>query len=337
MTSISVSVVIPSYNGGRLLPQAIDSILAQTVVPSEIVVVDDGSTDDTQARLAPYASRIRCIRQENRGVSAARNRGLRETSGQFIAFLDADDVWHPRKLELQLAAFEVWPELGLLGTGQFDWPTAAFPELDLSRSASLVPVTWWQLAVKNHLTSSSVVARRRVFDLAGEFDTNMQGPEDRDQWLRIAEIAPVAYLDHPLTGYRIVPGSVSQEAQKCHAGMLRILQKLDERGAWRGRWLVRRKAYSYVHHACSYLYSLQKRYGIALSLSLKSLVLYPIPFQRGELTNFERPLRAAVIFLRMLKIKPPEPPPVRSLADGSPDALTAMKMGEASPSLEVVQ
>ena len=135
MNSPKVSVVIPSYNLGRLLTQAIDSVLAQTVVPSEIIVVDDGSTDDTQVRLEPYSGRIRCIRQGNRGVSAARNRGIREASGQLIAFLDADDVWHPRKLELQLAAFEDRPDLGLLGTGQFDWPTTAFPEMELDAPA----------------------------------------------------------------------------------------------------------------------------------------------------------------------------------------------------------
>ncbi|APW59898.1 glycosyltransferase family 2 protein [Paludisphaera borealis] len=332
-----VSVVIPSYNRGRLLTQTIDSVLRQTVVPSEIIVVDDGSTDDTEARLVPYAGRIHYIRQDNQGVSAARNRGLRKASGQLIAFLDADDVWHPRKLEMQLAVFDGRPDLGLLGTGQFDWPTTAFPEVDPNDSGPLIPVTWWQLAVKNYLTTSSVVARRRVLDLAGDFDTKMQGPEDRDLWLRVAEVAPIAYLNRPLTGYRIVPGSVSQQAQVCQAGMLRILQKLDDRRSWRGRWLVRRKAYSYVYHACSYLHSLQKRYPTALAFALKSLVWYPIPFRRGELTPCERPRRAAVIFLRMLRLKPPEPAPGQSLADGSPDILAAMNVDEPSHSLEVVQ
>ena len=98
----SVSVVIPSFNCGSFVSQAIDSVLAQTCAPAEVIVVDDGSTDDTAERLEPYMDRIRYVFQENRGVSAARNRAVAESRGHCVAFLDADDVWHPRKLELQL-------------------------------------------------------------------------------------------------------------------------------------------------------------------------------------------------------------------------------------------
>jgi hypothetical protein len=237
---------------------------------------------------------------------------------------------------MQLAAFEDRPDLGLLGTGQFDWPSTSFPKVDPDDPGPLVPVTWWQLAVKNRLTTSSVVARRRVLDLAGDFDTRMQGPEDRDLWLRAAEVASIAYLDRPLTGYRIVAGSVSQQARTCQEGMLRILRNLDERRAWRGRWLVRRKAYSYVYHACSYLHSLQRRNPTALALSLRSLACYPLPFDRGELTPFERPQRAAVMLLRLLRIKPTETP-AHSQHDGSPDDLAAMNPGETPRSLEVLK
>lgn len=334
MNSPAVSVIIPSYNRGHLLTRAIDSVLAQSVVPSEIIVVDDGSTDDTQARLVPYAGRIRCFIQDNRGVSAARNRGLREASGELIAFLDADDVWHPLKMELQLAAFEARPDLGLLGTGQFDWPAEAFPAVGLDDPGPLIPVTWWQLAVKNHLTTSSVVARRRALDLAGGFDTMMQGPEDRDLWLRVAEVAPIAHLGRPLTGYRIVPGSISQQARACQAGMLRILGKLDERRAWRGRWLVRRKAYSYVYHACCYLYSRQGRHLRAFALALRSLAWYPLPFRRGELTPFERPRRAVVILLRMLRLKGPEAESPQPSTDGPPDAPTSTDLDARPRPLE---
>src|SRR5712664_3388839 len=102
MNTVPVSVIIPTYNCARFVVEAIESVLAQTVVPTEIVVVDDGSVDDTQERLRSYHGRIRYFRQGNGGVSAARYRGMREAQQEFIAFLDADDVWHPRKLELQL-------------------------------------------------------------------------------------------------------------------------------------------------------------------------------------------------------------------------------------------
>src|SRR5262245_15747118 len=127
MTSDSVSVVIPTYNCGRLVTEAVDSVLGQTVPPAEVIVVDDGSQDDTAERLAAYAGRVRYLRQENQGVAAARNCGVAASGGEVVAFLDADDVWHPRKLEFQLAALDRHPGLGLLGTGSFDWPAAAWP------------------------------------------------------------------------------------------------------------------------------------------------------------------------------------------------------------------
>jgi glycosyltransferase involved in cell wall biosynthesis len=114
-----VSVVIPTYNGGAYISQAIDSLLAQTLPPAEIIVVDDGSTDDTRGALAPYGASIRYFRQQNRDVFAARNRGVEKAKHELIAFLDSDDVWHPRKLELQTKGFMSVPGLGILGISCF--------------------------------------------------------------------------------------------------------------------------------------------------------------------------------------------------------------------------
>ena len=97
--------MIPTYNRGHLVGEAVASVLGQTVPPLEVIVVNDGSTDDTRHRLQPYLSHVTYLYQTNQGVSAARNHGIGESRGDFIAFLDSDDVWHPRKLELQLEAF----------------------------------------------------------------------------------------------------------------------------------------------------------------------------------------------------------------------------------------
>jgi glycosyltransferase involved in cell wall biosynthesis len=302
MNTAPVSVVIPTYNSGHLVTQAIESALSQGLPPREILVVDDGSTDDTARRVSVYPH-VRYLPQPNQGVSAARNTGVRAASQEFVAFLDADDVWHPCKLELQMEVFERHPELGIVGAHQFDWPASSFPEI-ATHSPRLEFVTWSDLVVKNRLHTSSLVVRREVLRQAGEFDTAIQGPEDRDLWLRVVEFAPVCNLELPLLGYRDVPGSVSKQAARCKAGMLRILQKIDERNVWRGRWLLRRKAYSYVYHSCAYIYGAGELYREALRCSLLSLAWYPLPYLGSERgMSFERPKRFFVNLARWLGLK----------------------------------
>ncbi len=322
MRDAPVSVVIPSFNSAHLVTQAIESVLAQTVVPAEVLVVDDGSADDTRERVAPYAPRVRYLHQSNQGVSAARNRGVAAATQPFVAFLDADDVWHPHKTELQMGAFERHPELGLVGTGHFAWPADSFPDVGGGGTGAITSVSWSQLVVRNYLSTSSIVARRAVLREAGPFDTAMQGPEDRDLWLRVAETAPVANLELPLMGYRDVQGSVSKQGARCQAGMLRILEKLDERAAWGGRWLLRRKSYSYVYHACACIYAGAGEHAESLSCSLKSLLWYPLPYGRGEVTTRgERLRRLLVNFLRWAGLKRgPTPRPTAPRRAG-PEAL----------------
>src|SRR5438034_9298591 len=113
----TVSVIIPTYNYARYLAAAIESALAQTYAPLEIIVVDDGSTDDTLRILGAYGNRLRVLRQANQGAGAARNAGIAAARGEYVAFLDSDDLWHPRKLELQLARFASDPDLGLVHCG----------------------------------------------------------------------------------------------------------------------------------------------------------------------------------------------------------------------------
>jgi glycosyltransferase involved in cell wall biosynthesis len=290
MTAAPVTVVVPTYNSGHLVGDAVASVLAQTVRPEAVIVVDDGSTDDTAERLARYEARVHTIHQPNQGVSAARNRGLREARSGFVAFLDADDVWHPRKLELQLSILRARPDIGLLGTGTYPWPGEA-PELPGEPATGrLVPVPWERLAVRNGFVTSSVLIRRTVLDRVGEFDTHLQGPEDHDLWLRVSEVAPTGNLDLPLTGYRDVPGSLSKQARRMEEGMLRIIAKLAERGAWRGRRWLRRKAYSMVYHQSAYMYGQAGAHKTAVTRSLQALACYPWPYPSAECkAAFERP------------------------------------------------
>lgn len=301
----SVSVVIPTYNAGRYVTQAIDSVLAQTPQPTDILVIDDGSTDDTEERLQPYRNRVRYLPQRNQGVSASRNRGIAEAHGDFVAFLDADDVWHPRKLELQMQVFARRPELSFLSAQRFPWPVPAFPEVDVADPCPfLVTIPWARMVVQNQLDTSSIVCRRELLNEVGPFDTRMQGPEDHDLWVRIAERTPITHLNLPLLGYRQVPGSLSKHAERMWAHKHIMLGKVDERGAWGKHRLLRRKAYSYVNYSCSFIYAEAGCHGMALTCLLRSLARFPLPYARDEVpTTFARPKAAVVAFLRLLGLR----------------------------------
>lgn len=303
----SVSVIIPTYNSGQMVTQALESVLAQTFPASEIIVVDDGSTDDSSRSLQPFLGRIRYISQHNQGASAARNRGIQECQGDLIAFLDADDFWHPRKLELQMHVLSRRPEVGLLGTSTFEWPTSTIPTIDRSPLESTVPMRWEQFVLKTLLYPSTVVTRRSVLQEAGGFDIGLRCSEDRDLWLRIAELSQVAKLDLPLTGYRFVPGSLSQQLDALKDGGEKLLRKLDERRAWKGRRLLRRKAYSFFNYQCSYEYSAKGNQGGALVSLLKSFAWYPLPYGPVEVGgSLVRLKRLGVFLLRMLRLKSQE-------------------------------
>ena len=306
-TDPSISVVIPTYNCARWLGEAVESALAQSLPPKRIIIVDDGSTDDTAERVAAYRDHpiVQYVRQPNQGVSAARNTGLSRAAGDFIAFLDADDVWQPRKLELQYAALSRHPELALLGTAVFDWPAETMPKLPDVGDLPIQPVRWEALVVKNYFATSSMLVRRQAIESVGPaaFDTALQGPEDYDLWLRIAEQWDVANLNVPLTGYRSVVGSLGKQAVTMEAGMGRILEKLAERGAWigPGRRMLRRKAYGYFYCSCAYMRAMADNRMMALCRVVRSIVSYPLPFGRGEVRDrFIRPKLLGTAMLSLL-------------------------------------
>jgi glycosyltransferase involved in cell wall biosynthesis len=293
----TISVVIPTFNSAGLVTDAIDSALAQSRPPTEVIVVDDGSTDDTAKRLACYGPRIRYIHQPNGGVSAARNRGVAEAAAEYVAFLDADDVWHPRKLERQVAALAAQPGCVLLGTHTYDWP-GTHPE---ATSGEVQPVFWERLAVRNELVTSSLLARRDTLSAVGPFDTRLQGPEDHDLWIRLAEVGPVGILAAPLTGYRDVPDSLSKHARRMEEGMWRIVRKLADRGAWSGRPLLRALARSVVHHRCAYMYASAGEYPRAVWRAVCGMVTYPLPYPAGTTPPLERSKRLARVVAGWLR------------------------------------
>lgn len=201
-----VSVVIPTFNCGRFIALAVESALGQTVRPAEVIVIDDGSTDDTEAVVGGFGDKIKYIKQANAGVSAARNRGVAESSSEFIAFLDADDIWGPTKLEKQLKVIKSDAEIGLVHCGmrEFDSETGETIKEHLDGMSGWVAdrILLFERPVIIGYGGTILIRRRAHFD-AGGFDPNLIVGEDMDYCYRIASLFKVGFVREILVDYRM--------------------------------------------------------------------------------------------------------------------------------------
>jgi glycosyltransferase involved in cell wall biosynthesis len=222
-----VSVVIPTHNGARHLAEAIESALAQTHPAVETIVVDDGSADDTPAIIARYAGRVHALRQENRGVSAARNAGLAVAHGAYVAFLDHDDRMLPEKLAKQSALLDARPDVGIAYSGWWfiDAAGRRLPATGWSRrEGDLLPDL---LRLENPIFLPSVLVRRALVDAVGGFDERLRRSEDWDLWLRLGRRGVRwALVDEPLAEYRLHPGQKHRDTRRRLAAQLEILDRL---------------------------------------------------------------------------------------------------------------
>ncbi|MEY4673725.1 MAG: hypothetical protein RL148_1509 [Planctomycetota bacterium] len=219
-----IAVVVPAFNASRFLGVTLDSLRNQTLPPTEVVVVDDGSTDDTVAIARRMGAKV--VSQAQRGPGAARNRGIAETSATWIAFCDADDWFAPNKLERQ---FHTVKHLGAQCISTDAWLVEADKVVRCKNSKKVVPaaVTMEAMLRSNPVICSTVLARREAIDQAGMFDESPElvATEDYDLWLRMAFREPIAYLDEPLTFYRSHAGSLGSNARFL-AGIDRIMEKV---------------------------------------------------------------------------------------------------------------
>ena len=310
MSDPLVTVVIPSYNYGHFVTQAVDSALAQTYPRREIVVVDDGSTDDTAQRLSAYGERIRYIRQANQGLHAARNTGIAAARGELIAFLDSDDLWHPRKLELQVRCFREHPQAGLVAAETAATLAGGWAALPEPMNLVAEQVTLAQLLVCSRFGASSVVVRRECLTRLGTFEDGYRGVEDRDLWIRIAAHYPVYHLKWPLWWYREHGTSMSFGVARMEEHEIRVLRRaLATLPALRGRWLLRRKALARTAVAAAHMYDVTGRRGKALARLFRSFLLWPWPFRRSEVKSaLLRPKMILLIFWSLFRgNSPPDP------------------------------
>jgi glycosyltransferase involved in cell wall biosynthesis len=221
-----VSCIVAVFNGERFLKEALDSILAQTYRPLEVIVVDDGSTDGTSAVAAEYGERIRTLWQANAGPPAARNLGLQAAQGEFLAFLDADDLWHPEKLARQMARFQARPELELCVTHvrNFWMPELREEGVRFQNHPLSQPVPGY--------VTQALLARRSAFELLGPFDTGSRHAAELEWFARaIDQGLAVELVPDVLVYRRLHDGNLSRqvaaESRSEHVDMLKAI--LDRR------------------------------------------------------------------------------------------------------------
>ena len=278
-----VSVVMPAYNVAWCIGRAVDSVLAQDFRPCELIVVNDGSTDGTGALLEGYGAAITVINQENRGMSAARNAGIRRARGTYVAFLDADDWWLAGKLSRQVELMHGRPEIGFSST------TVRVEDddgrlLNLWRCPNGSTEILATLFAENAAIAggcSAVIARRDLLDRVGLFDESLRGFEDPDLWMRLAAVSGYACIDETLAVILRRKQSVSRNLDSMRVAALRSMRKnraLPPPGL-RGRFWRGCLAGVYTDYAKPAYRA--GRLGLAYADTLRALMLSPLG--RGRL------------------------------------------------------
>jgi glycosyltransferase involved in cell wall biosynthesis len=226
-----VDVIIPAYNAARFLPSAIESVVAQTYRDWRIVLVDDGSTDDTEAVIAPYASRLgarlKYIRKANGGLPAARNTAVRNSSAELLALLDADDVWLPGRLARSVEAFRGAPGVGLV-YGFISRIDMDGRVMDTFAGRQKGEQGWIASGIYKRtvdLPCPTVTFRRECVEAVGLFDESLRATEDRDLWLRIAQRYEVRLVPEVIAYYRVSPNAMTTDPERMLRAQLQFIEK----------------------------------------------------------------------------------------------------------------
>jgi glycosyltransferase involved in cell wall biosynthesis len=224
MSNKLVSVVVPVFNRAQYIRSTIDSILEQTYEYLEIILVNDGSTDDSLLILNEYKSKyphkISVINQKNQGQVVARNNAISMSKGKYIAFLDSDDIWLPNKLELQLPLFRGNVALVYCGVEQINEKGECISRVYCDEN--IKGHIYLKLVEKNRITGGSVILDRKAIDKVGMFDTNFQVAENWDLWIRVSEYFEVDFVNLPLLKYRVHAGNMSGDSLK----MIDVAEKM---------------------------------------------------------------------------------------------------------------
>jgi len=297
-----VSVIIPAYNAGPYLAEALDSVLHQTYPSREIIAVDDGSTDDTPRCLASYRPWVTVIRQENAGPGAARNAGLRTASGRYIAFLDHDDLWLPEKLEVQVSIAAGTPTSGLIVCDglQFDGGTILADRLlrgPVAEALATSPAAkttgdFYRDFLNGCLVTcpAQTLIPRSVIDRVGPFTTIRAEPSDWDYYLRIAACYPITFHRDSLVRWRYLASSLSGPAERrpLRWALMGVHMLRRHRNLHRGadRRLLTSALRMRVRRAAREAYNYGRQRDIAFARSYLARLLRLFPTHRTVVTCF---------------------------------------------------
>ncbi|OGX15238.1 MAG: hypothetical protein A2166_00420 [Omnitrophica WOR_2 bacterium RBG_13_41_10] len=268
-----VSVIIPTYNRAHYICETIDSILAQTYRDYEIIVVDDGSTDDTRKVLQKYDGKVRYFYQKNRGSSAARNFGISQSQGEYIAFLDDDDLWLPNKLDVQLEIIEKNLNLAFVCSGSYVINEAGENINVWKENKKSKLETFRRLYKGNFVLTLTVLMRRRCFYDVGEFDERLIVSQDYDLWLRLAKKYKFQYINTPLAKYRIHRNNVSKNIETRFLNNLMIFQEQKiNKGV---NFLTKRVRLAKIYYEFATIRYSEKKISEALILLIRSILTFP--------------------------------------------------------------
>jgi glycosyltransferase involved in cell wall biosynthesis len=277
--SPQVNVIIPAHNAAKYLPIAIESVMAQTFQDWSIVLVNDGSTDNIDEVVAPFLAslgdKLKYISQPKSGVSAARNTAVRNSSAEFLALLDADDIWLPIRLEESIECLRARPDVGL----SYAFNTRIGPDgalLDTFDRRQKHGEGWvapYLYMRTIDLPSPTITFRRECIEQVGGFDETLTVTEDRDLWLRIALHYQIALIPKVLAHYRTSPQSATTDPNRMLKSQLQFIEK--HYGAPGCGMLARRAALGRIHKQRAEAFAMRGQVTDALGSALRAVSLYP--------------------------------------------------------------
>jgi glycosyltransferase involved in cell wall biosynthesis len=277
MSTPLVSVVIPAYNAAEFIRAAIESVLGQTYRSLELIVVDDGSTDDTGAIARSFGSRLRYLHQANARQAAARNRGIRESGGELLAFLDADDCWHEEKVAKQVARLRADPTLGLVYCSVLEIDSAG--RAGLYRPARLRGRAMRDVLLgepSGGVCGSTFLLPRRVLETVGLFDENLAPCEDTDLLWRVASAYPIDFVDEPLVRYRVHPGNDHLNVDKMARAWSALYDKALASPAVKDLgWAFRARCHGRLFYMLAGDYARQRRWWRTIAYALRAALAWP--------------------------------------------------------------